>query len=218
MDVEGIDARDPRRAAILELDPDGRNTRVFAGGLRNPVGMAWGADGRTLWAAVNERDGLGDDLPPDYVTRVREGGFYGWPYAYFGPNEDPRHAGRRPDLVARAERPDYATGAHTATIGLLFYRGATFPPRWRAGAFVAQRGSWNRRAFAGFRVAVLRFRGDAPDPAPDALEDFLGGFVVADDGDAVRGRPVGLAELPDGSLLVSDDASGAIWRVRWVGP
>lgn len=217
VDTEGIDARDPRRAAILEVDPDGGNMRVFASGLRNPNGLAWEPTTRALWTAVNERDGLGDDLVPDYVTSVRRGAFYGWPYAYFGAHEDPRQAGRRPDLVARAVVPDFATGAHTATMNLLFYAGAHFPARYRGGLFVAQRGSWNRQAFAGYRVAFLPFRGGRPaGPA----EDFLTGFVAdprAHGADAVHGRPVGLVTLPDGSLLVSDDASNVVWRVRWSG-
>jgi glucose/arabinose dehydrogenase len=214
VDLERIDALDPRRAAILELDPDGENLRVFASGLRNPVGLAWAPGTHTLWTAVNERDGLGDDVPPDYVTRVREGAFYGWPYAYFGANEDPRHAGKRPDLVRRSTPPDYATGAHTATINLLFYMAGPFPGRYRHGVFVVQRGSWNRREFAGFRVAFLPIRAGA---AVGPMEDFLTGFVPSGSTGEVHGRPMGLAVLPDGSLLVSDDAANVIWRVRWTG-
>jgi glucose/arabinose dehydrogenase len=214
VDLEGIDAKDPRRAAILELEPDGRAVRVFASGLRNPVGMAWEPATGALWTAVNERDGLGDDIPPDYITRVRENAFYGWPYAYWGPHEDPRHAGRRTDLVRRAVTPDLATGAHTATINLLFYTGRQLPAQYRGGAFVAQRGSWNRREFAGYRIAFVPFRNGTP---AGPLEDFLTGFVVPGGDREVYGRPVGLAELPDGSLLVSDDASNVIWRVRWTG-
>ena len=214
VDQEGIDVRDSRRAAILELDPDGGGMRVFASGLRNPVGMAWEPTTGSLWTAVNERDGLGDDVPPDYITQVRDGAFYGWPYAYWGKHEDPRQAGRRPDLVARSVTPDLATGAHTATINLLFYRGRQFPPRYREGAFVAQRGSWNRRELAGYRVAFAPFSNGRPI---GTVEDFLSGFVVGRDSRDVFGRPVGLAELPDGSLLVSDDASNVVWRVRWTG-
>jgi glucose/arabinose dehydrogenase len=211
VDIEGIDALDPRRAAILELDPDGADVRIFASGLRNPVGMAWEPGTHTLWTVVNERDGLGDDLPPDYVTRVLDGAFYGWPYAYFGPHEDPRHEGRRPDLVRRTVTPDYATGAHTSTINLLFYQGSAFPERYREGLFIAQRGSWNRSEFAGFRVAFLPFRAGVP---AGPMEDFLSGFVAPDEG-TVYGRPIGLAVLPDGSLLVSDDAANVVWRVQW---
>ena len=216
VDVEGIDARDPRRAAILAVDPERRELRVFASGLRNPNGLAWAPGTGALWTAVNERDGLGDDLVPDYVTSVREGAFYGWPYAYFGAHEDPRQAGRRPDLVRRAVAPDFATGAHTATMHLLFYDAAQFPARYRGGLFVTQRGSWNRSGFAGYRVAYLPFSDGRPS---GPMEDFLGGFVAGGGhgDDAVHGRPVGLATLPDGSLLVSDDASNVVWRVRWTG-
>jgi glucose/arabinose dehydrogenase len=213
VDVEGIDRRDPRRAAILAVDPATRAVRVFASGLRNPNGLAWEPTTGALWTAVNERDGLGDDLVPDYVTRVVDGAFYGWPYAYFGAHEDPRQAGRRPDLVRRSVAPDFATGAHTATMNLLFYEAPHFPARYRNGLFVSQRGSWNRRTFAGFRVGFVPFAGGRP---AGPMEDFLTGFVAdARHGDdAVHGRPVGLATLPDGSLLVSDDASNVIWRVR----
>jgi glucose/arabinose dehydrogenase len=209
VDVEGIDARDPRRAAILEVNLDGTGMRVFASGLRNPDGMAWEPGTGALWTAVNERDRTGDDLVPDYVTSVREGAFYGWPYAYFGTREDPRHRGRRPDLVARAIAPDFALGAHTATMAIVFYQGTTFPARYRGGAFVSQRGSWNRDEFAGYRVLFLPFRDGRPSgPA----EDFLTGFLVPNR-DEAYGRPVGLAVLPDGSLLVADDAGDRIWRV-----
>jgi glucose/arabinose dehydrogenase len=209
VDVEGIDARDPRRAAILELNPDGSGMRVFASGLRNPNGLAWEPSSGALWTAVNERDGLGNDLVPDYITSVREGAFYGWPYAYFGKNEDPRHRGRRPELVARSVAPDYALGAHTATMDIEFYQGAAFPERYRGGAFVTQRGSWNRGEFAGYRVLFLPFRNGRPS---GTAEDFLTGFLVPGK-DEVYGRPVGLAVLPDGSLLVADDAGDRIWRV-----
>jgi glucose/arabinose dehydrogenase len=216
VDVEGIDARDPRRAAILAVRPDGRGMRVFASGLRNPNGLAWEPTTGALWVAVNERDGLGDDLVPDYVTSVREGAFYGWPYAYFGAHEDPRQAGRRPDLVRRAVAPDFATGAHTATMSVLFGADTRFPARYRDGLFVAQRGSWNRAGFAGYRVAFLPFANGRPS---GPMEDFLGGFVAGGGhgDDAVHGRPVGLATLADGSLLVTDDASNVVWRVRWTG-
>jgi glucose/arabinose dehydrogenase len=208
-DVEGIDAQEPRRAAILELNPDGSAMRVFASGLRNPNGLAWEPRTGALWTAVNERDGLGNDLVPDYITSVQEGAFYGWPYAYFGKNEDPRHSGRRPELVAKAVAPDYALGAHTATMDIEFYQGTAFPARFRDGAFVTQRGSWNRGEFAGYRVLFLPFRNGKPS---GAVEDFLTGFLVPDK-DEVYGRPVGLAVLRDGSLLVADDAGDRVWRV-----
>lgn len=211
VDTEGIDARDPRRAAILEVDPVAREGRVYASGLRNPVGMDWLPGTNVLWTAVNERDGLGDDLPPDYVTSVREGAFYGWPYAYFGPNEDPRQRGRRPDLVERTLAPDFATGAHTATLNLLFGAPTSFPVRYRDGLFIAQHGSWNRAGFDGYRIGFLPFAKGAP---AGPLEPFLTGFVGPEPGTAF-GRPIGLAVWRDGSLLVSDDASNVIWRVQW---
>ncbi|MBA2564118.1 MAG: sorbosone dehydrogenase family protein, partial [Gemmatimonadetes bacterium] len=211
VDVEGIDAKDPRRAAILEVNPDGSGMRVFASGLRNPNGLAWAPGSSTLWTAVNERDGLGEDLVPDFVTSVKEGAFYGWPYAYFGSHEEPRQAGKRPDLVARAVAPDFALGAHTATMSIVFGQGPTFPERYREGAFIAQHGSWNRSGFAGYRVLFLPFRGGKPvGPA----EDFLTGFLTEGAGEEVHGRPVGLAFLRDGSLLVADDAGDRVWRIQ----
>jgi glucose/arabinose dehydrogenase len=210
VDEEGIDARDERRAAILEVNPDGTGMRVFASGLRNPNGMDWEPMSGALWTAVNERDGLGDDLVPDYITSVRDGGFYGWPYSYFGQHEDPRQRGKRPDLVARAIVPDYPVGAHTASLGLLFYRGTAFPAAYRGGVFVGQRGSWNRSAPAGYRVIFVPFTDGKPS---GPIEEFLTGFIARPEVPEVYGRPVGLAELRDGSLLVADDAGGRIWRV-----
>jgi glucose/arabinose dehydrogenase len=210
VDVEKSDAKDPRRAAILEVNPDGSGMRVFASGLRNPIGMDWQPEGGALWTAVNERDALGDDLVPDYITSVRDGAFYGWPYSYFGQNEDPRKKGERPDLVAKAVVPDFAVGAHTASIGLTFYRGASFPDRYRNGAFVAQHGSWNRAKFSGYKVLFVPFSGGKPSgPA----EDFLTGFIADESASQVYGRPTGVAQLKDGSLLISDDAGRTIWRV-----
>ena len=211
VDEEGIDAKDERRAAILEINPDGTGMRVYASGLRNPNGMEWDPATNRLWTTVNERDELGDDLVPDYLTSVREGGFYGWPYAYFGQNEDPRQKGKRPDLVARSIVPDYPLGAHTASLGLLFYRGSSFPERYRDGAFIAQRGSWNRSKFSGYQVAFVPFSTGRP---AGRLENFLTGFIANEQTSEVYGRPVGLAMLPDGSLLVADDGGGTIWRVQ----
>jgi glucose/arabinose dehydrogenase/enamine deaminase RidA (YjgF/YER057c/UK114 family) len=215
VDTERQDARDPRRAAVLEYDVATGRSRVFAGGLRNPNGLAWEPRTGALWAAVNERDGLGDDLVPDYITRVRDGAFYGWPYSYYGPHEDPRKRGERPDLVGRAVPPDYATGAHTATMDVEFYAApaagrAAFPARYRGGAFVTQRGSWNRREFAGYRVLFVPFDGGRPSGPP---EPFLTGFLADTAARTARGRPTSLAVLPDGSLLVSDDAGDRVWRV-----
>jgi glucose/arabinose dehydrogenase len=214
VDEEGIDVRDSRRAAVLELSPDGSGMRVFASGLRNPLGLDWAPGTGALWTVVNERDGLGDDLVPDYLTSVREGGFYGWPYAYWGRHEDPRQRGKRPDLVARSIAPDFGLGAHTASLGLVFYRGRAFPERYRGGAFIGQRGSWNRSSLTGYRVLFVPFRGGRP---AGAAEDFLTGFLADSAAGAAFGRPVGLAQLADGSLLVADDPANRIWRVAYDG-
>jgi glucose/arabinose dehydrogenase len=205
------EAEEIRRAGILEIDPDGSHERVFASGLRNPVGLDWEPVTGAMWTAVNERDELGDELVPDYMTSVQDGGFYGWPYAYFGHIEDPRLAGRRPDLVAQSIAPDVALGSHTASLGLLFYRGTSFPERFHGGAFIGQHGSWNRAQLSGYRVAFMPFSDGRPS---GSLEDFLSGFICADDPDKVYGRPCGLLVLADGSLLVADDAADVIWRVQ----
>jgi glucose/arabinose dehydrogenase len=203
----GMDAeRD--RAAILEIDPATGATRVFASGLRNPVGMDWQPDSGALWVAVNERDELGSDLVPDYMTSVRDGGFYGWPYSYYGQHVDTRPQPPRADLVARAIKPDYALGPHTASLGLAFYDGALFPARYRDGAIVGQHGSWNRRPASGYKVIFVPFAAGRPDgPA----EDLLTGFLDTD-GNA-RGRPVGVAVDARGALLVADDVGNTVWRV-----
>jgi glucose/arabinose dehydrogenase len=204
------DAKDPRRAAILECDPDGKNMRVFASGLRNPNGLAWEPVTGALWTAVNERDALGDDLVPDYITSVKDGAFYGWPYAYFGRNEDPRHKGRRPDLVQKSVKPDFALGSHTACLGLVFYTADAFPEKFRGGAYVAQRGSWNRSEFSGYRVLYVPFKDGKP--TGEAM-DFLGGFIADESKKQVYGRPVGLAVTKDGAMVVTDDAANTVWRV-----
>jgi glucose/arabinose dehydrogenase len=199
-----------RRACILEINPDGSNERLYASGLRNPVGLDFEPETGVLWTAVNERDGLGDELVPDYITSVREGGFYGWPYAYFGQIEDPRLKGQHPDLVARSLAPDFPVGAHTASLGLVFCRGTAFPERYRGGAFIGQHGSWNRSQLSGYQVVFVPFaRGRPSGP----MESFLTGFVADDDRSLVYGRPCGVTELPDGSLLVADDAGNRVWRV-----
>jgi glucose/arabinose dehydrogenase len=210
VDEEGIDVKDERRAAILEAAPDGSGMRVFAAGLRNPNGMDFEPSTGELWTVVNERDGLGDDLVPDYLTSVREGAFYGWPYAYWGRNPDPRKAEERPDLVEASIAPDYGLGAHTASLGLLFDDEVSFPEPFEGGAFVAQHGSWNRSTFNGYRVLFVPFEGGRPSGPPLEL---LGGFFPEGGGTEVYGRPVGLAALPDGSLLVADDAAGVLWRM-----
>jgi glucose/arabinose dehydrogenase len=209
-DEDGRDAKDPRRAAILEINPDGSGMRVFASGLRNPVGMDWEPKTKTLWTVVNERDLLGDELVPDYLTSVKPGAFYGWPYSYFGQNEDPRKKGQRPDLVAKAVKPDYALGAHTAALGLAFYDGKSFPARYHGGAFIGMHGSWNRSKMVGFKVAFVPF--DNGKPA-GPMEDILTGFIADESKFEAYGRPVGVTVAPDGSLLVADDAGGKVWRV-----
>lgn len=214
VDENGEDAKDPRRAAILEINPDGGGMRVFASGLRNPVGMAWEPVTKTLWTAVNERDALGDELVPDYMTSVREGAFYGWPYSYFGQNEDPRKKGQRPDLVAKAVVPDFALGAHTASLGLAFYTGTAFPAKYRGGAFLGQHGSWNRSSFVGYKVVFVPFQNGQPS---GPLEDFLTGFIANAAESKAYGRPVGVTVAPDGSLLVADDEGNKVWRVSYTG-
>lgn len=196
------------RANILEASLDGTALRVFANGLRNPVGMDWEPHSGRLWTVVNERDELGDDLVPDYLTSVRENGFYGWPYGYFGAHEDPRLKGERPDLVKKSIVPDVDLGAHTASLGLTFYAGKAFPEKYQGGAFIGQRGSWNRSKFVGYRVAFVPFRDGRP---AGSAEDFLAGFIANED--EVYGRPVGVAVAKDGSLLVCDEPGNVVWRV-----
>jgi glucose/arabinose dehydrogenase len=201
--------QEARRADILEINPDGSGERIFASGIRNPVGMDWQPGTKILWTAVNERDSLGDDLVPDYFTSVKEGGFYGWPYAYFGPHEDPRLKGQRPDLVAKTLVPDVPVGAHTASLGLAFYTAKAFPAKYRGGAFIGQHGSWNRSQFSGYRVIFVPFH----DGKPGKPEDFLTGFIADESKNQAYGRPVGVIVLRDGSLLVADDAGNTVWRV-----
>lgn len=199
-----------RRANILEINPDGTGEKIYASGLRNPVGVDWAPGTNMLWTAVNERDGLGDDLVPDYITSVKEGAFYGWPYAYFGQNEDPRLKGQNPALVQKTVVPDVAVGAHTASLGLAFYKSTKFPQKYQGGAFIGQHGSWNRSALSGYKVAFVPFKAGKPTGKP---EDFLTGFIADADKGEVYGRPVGVTLTPDGALLVADDVSGVIWRV-----
>jgi glucose/arabinose dehydrogenase len=201
-----------RRACILEINPDGTGERIFAEGIRNPVGMAWEPVTKKLWTAVNERDHLGDDLVPDYLTSVKEGGFYGWPYAYFGPVEDPRMKGQRPDLVAKTLVPDVPLGAHTASLGLAFYTAKKFPKKYHGGAFVGQHGSWNRSTFSGYKVLFIPFDKNGKPGKP---QDFLTGFIASETSNEVYGRPVGVQVLADGSMLVADDAANTIWRVSY---
>jgi len=196
------------RAAILEVDPQTKTLRLFASGLRNPNGLAWQPDSGELWTTVNERDEIGSDLVPDYMTSVQDGGFYGWPYSYYGQNVDERVEPPRPDLVAKAIVPDYALGAHTASLGLAFYEGSLLPERYARGAFVGQHGSWNRKPRSGYKVVFIPFEGGKPAGKP---EDVLTGFVSEDD--KAMGRPVGVAVDKQGGLLVADDVGDRIWRV-----
>lgn len=199
-----------RRANIIEVNPDGSEERLFASGLRNPVGMDWAPGTKTLYTVVNERDNLGDDLVPDYLTSVQDGGFYGWPWYYWGGHEDPRLKSPDSTLQSRSITPDRALGAHTASLGLIFYEGRNFPAKYHNGAFVGQRGSWNRSQLSGYKVIYVPFMNNKPGQP----EDFLTGFIADAARSEVYGRPVGLAVLPDGSLLVADDAANTIWHVR----
>ncbi|HEY0333669.1 MAG TPA: sorbosone dehydrogenase family protein [Stenotrophomonas sp.] len=203
----GIEA-ELNRANVLEIDPADGSTRVFASGLRNPVGLAWEPTRQSLWVVVNERDEIGSDLVPDYLTQVREGAFYGWPYSYYGQHVDERVSPQDPQKVAQAIKPDYALGAHTASLGLAFATSDRLPPQFRGGAFIGQHGSWNRDPPAGYKVIFVPFVDGRPQGQPQTVLD---GFLDAD-GNA-QGRPVGVALDGEGALLVADDVGNAIWRV-----
>jgi glucose/arabinose dehydrogenase len=200
------------RADVLAFDPEGRNGHVFAAGLRNCVAQAIAPADGALWCVVNERDGMGDNLPPDYATSVREGAFYGWPWYYIGDHADPGLRGARPDLAAHVTVPDVLIQPHSAPLGIAFYAAAQFPPDYRGDAFVTLHGSWNRAMRTGYKVVRLRFAAGKPT---GECEDFLTGFVVSDQ--AVWGRPVSVAVAHDGALLVSEDANGTLWRVSYHG-
>jgi glucose/arabinose dehydrogenase len=208
----GMDA-ETGRAAIVEIDLATGQSHPFATGLRNPVGLAFEPESGALWVAVNERDELGSDLVPDYMTAVKEGGFYGWPYSYYGDHLDPRVSPQRPDLVAKAIVPDYALGPHTASLGLAFDDATLLPERYRGGAFVGQHGSWNRDPPSGYKVIFVPFSGGRPSGPP---EDVLTGFRSTD-GDAL-GRPVGVAIDKTGALLVADDVGNIVWRMTPSAP
>ena len=208
-----VDAgEDPNRAAIHRYNPDGSGHEYMATGVRNVIGLRWYPGSQTLWAAVQERDGLGDDLVPDYFTAIKPGGFYGWPYAYIGPNEDPRRKGEKPDLVKKTVVPDVQLGAHVAVLDALFYTGKQFPKEYQGGAFLAFHGSWNRSRRVGYSLAFIPFSGGKPQGGP---KEFMTGFMLAPDKQEVWGRPVGLLQLPDGSLLLSDDGGNKIWRISY---
>jgi len=200
------------RAAVLEIDRQSGATRLFASGLRNPNGPAWEPQTGALWVVVNERDEIGSDLVPDYMTSVQDGGFYGWPYSYYGQTVDARIKPPRPDLVAKAIKPDYALGSHTASLGLAFNTGDLFPAEMKGGAFIGQHGSWNRKPHSGYKVIYVPFAGGKPSGPP---RDILSGFLN-DKGEAL-GRPVGVALDKRGALLVADDVGNSIWRVTPTG-
>jgi len=199
-----------RRANILVINTDGSNEKIYASGLRNPVGMDWNPQSNKLWTVVNERDNLGDHLVPDYITSVREGGFYGWPYSYFGQHEDPDFKGIEPELVKKAIVPDFALGAHTASLGLTFYNAKSFPQKYQNGAFIGQHGSWNSSRLVGYKVIFVPFNNGAPS---GKAEDFLTGFIADEETSEVYGRPVGVTVTTDGALLIADDAGNTVWRV-----
>jgi len=198
------------RATILELDLASGRSRIFASGLRNANGMAFEPTTGQLWTVVNERDEIGDDVPPDYLTSVKEGGFYGWPYSYWGKNVDKRVKPTRPDLVATAITPDYALGAHTASLGLAYYAGTALPAPFRDGMFIGQHGSWNRSEYSGYKVIFVPFRDGRPAGNP---VDVLTGFLKSDGSGVAHGRPVGVAVDAQGAVLVADDTGNTIWRV-----
>ncbi|SDR61953.1 Glucose/arabinose dehydrogenase, beta-propeller fold [Rhizobiales bacterium GAS113] len=205
------------RADVLVFDPQGRDERVFATGLRNCVGLALHPQSGDLWCSTNERDGLGDDLPPDYVTRVKEGGFYGWPWYYLGANEDPRHRGERRDLAKKVALPDVLLQAHSAPLAMTFYEAgqtgpAAFPKDYEGDAFIALHGSWNRSRRTGYKVVRIKLDRGVPR---GEYQDFLTGFVA--DQASVWGRPVGVVVARDGALLVSEDGNDSLWRVAWRG-
>ena len=206
------DKREDRRARILAFDPDGSNERTYAWGIRNPVGLAIHPETGDVWTSVNERDGLGDDLVPDYVTKVEEGGFYGWPWYYLGGHQDPRHKGKHPELKDKVIVPDVLVQAHSASLDLCFYDGDRFPDDYKHDAFASEHGSWNRERRTGYKVIRVPVE---DGKATGVYEDFLVGFVTPD-GD-VWGRPVGVAVAKDGALIVTDDGSNSVWRVAYTG-
>ena len=205
---------DPRRAAINRYSVDGWKHDIFAAGTRNPIGMRWYPGTDTLWAAVQERDELGDDLVPDFFTHIQQGGFYGWPYAYIGPHEDPRNAGLAPDLVSKTLIPDVQLGAHVAVLDFLFYTGKQFPAEYQGGAFLCFHGSWNRSMRVGQSVAFIPFKNGKPS---GPITEVVKGWMIAPDQRAVWGRPVGLLQMPDGSLLISEDGNAKIYHLTYTG-
>jgi glucose/arabinose dehydrogenase len=210
-DTDG-DPSEFHRANILEAGPDGKDLRVYASGIRNAVGLAVDPTSGLLWASVNERDRLGDNLPPDYITHVADGGFYGWPWYYIGPHQDPRHAGKHPELKDKVIVPDVLLEPHNASLELTFYAGKQFPPAFSGDIFAAEHGSWNRSVRTGYEIIRVRLKDGR---ATGEYEDFLTGFVRADG--QVWGRPVGVAVAADGSLMMSDDGGNRLWRISYAG-
>ena len=203
---------DPKRAAINVYNPDGTGHEIFASGLRNPTAIHFYPGSDTLWAAVQERDELGDDLVPDYFTSVQKGAFYGWPYAYTGPNEDPRNKGQKPDLVAKTIAGDVQLGAHVAVIDFAFYTGKMFPAEYQGGAFLALHGSWNRSKRVGQSIAFVPFKGGKPS---GPMKEIVTGWMMGPDQPEVWGRPVAVLQMPDGSLLISEDGNHRLWRLSY---
>ena len=200
------------RADVLEMNPDGSGRRIYAAGLRNAVGIAVSPETGELWGSVNERDELGDALPPDYITSIKDGGFYGWPWYYIGANWDPKHQGKHPELQSKVIVPDVLVQPHMASLEMTFYEGKQFPQEYHGDIFAAEHGSWNRSRRAGYEVVRVPMKNGK---ALGDYEDFMTGFVV--DNDHVWGRPVGVTVGNDGSLFVSDDGSKIIWRVTYTG-
>ncbi len=205
---------DPRRAAINCYNPDGTGHEIYASGTRNPTTIRYYPGTDTLWASVQERDELGDDLVPDYFTHIQKGGFYGWPYAYSGPHEDPRNKGQRPDLVAKTIQGDILLGSHVAVIDFIFYTGSQFPREYQGGAFLAFHGSWNRSKRVGQSIAFIPFKDGKPS---GPMTEVLTGWMLGPDEREVWGRPVGLLQLPDGSLLISEDGNNRVWHLSYKG-
>lgn len=205
---------DPMRAALHRYNPDGSGHETVATGLRNIIGLRWAPGADDLWAAVQERDGLGDDLVADYLVKIRQGGFYGWPYAYSGPHEEPRHKGVAPEMVKKTLYPDVLLDAHVAVLDSVFYTGEQFPEKYRGGLFLAYHGSWNRARRIGYKIVYIPFEDGRPTAG---AEDFLTGWMLDPTDRRVWGRPVGLLQMPDGSLLVSDDGGLKIWRISYKG-
>ena len=208
-----VDTGEPKeRAAVLRMNPDGSDPEIFAEGLRNTIGFRWRPGSEDLWGAVQERDGLGDDLVSDYLVNIKQGKFYGWPYAYSGPNEEPRHKGVAPDKVKSTQYPDVLLGAHVAVLDILFYTGDQFPAKFKNGLFMAFHGSWNRATRTGYSINFIPFKDGRPVSGPT---EFMTGWMLDPEDLQVWGRPVGLLQMQDGSLLVTDDGGNKVWRISY---